>query len=86
MTEADYIREIRKPRMDLLIRQVSGETGISTERLKSPRRHRDVARARFLFMYRAHMAGFTTTQIGTFLSRDHSTVVHGIQRMKEALK
>ena len=42
-------------------------------------RHRPLSRARFAIYLIAREHGYSFTQIGTFIGRDHSTIVHGTQ-------
>ena len=46
--------------------------------LRGPSRARGVVWVRQDAMFLMHQAGFSTTQIGRFFHRDHSTVLHGI--------
>lgn len=62
---------------DLLI-VVSRETGIDLNDIRSPRRNPRTARARFLFYFMARKLTIKSLpQIGRFISRHHSSVIHG---------
>lgn len=75
-----------KATLSALILRVSEQTDVPIDTLKGPRREKHIARARQLFMYRAHKRGFSTPQVGRFLGdRDHTTVLCGIRRI-EAVK
>ncbi len=64
---------------------VSDYSGLSIDQLKSKRRTQDLARYRQVAMYLAReMTGASLNQIGrSFGGRDHSTVSHACQRVKE---
>lgn len=63
-----------------IIERVSLETGIPIAELKSPGRRRPITYARQDFMARARATGrFSFAQIGRFLGRDHTTIVHGVR-------
>ena len=61
---------------------VSAETGIPKAMIYGKSRRRNVAEARQLVMYIAHLRGLSTTLIGMCLDRDHTTVMHGIKAEK----
>lgn len=64
---------------------VSRETGFSVSELCGLKRHRNVVRARQLCMRKGREAGMTLGQIGEFLNRDHTTVLHGLKAMEKIL-
>lgn len=73
----------RMGRLSRIIDEVSEATGIMDEEIRGYTRRAPVVEARQRVMYLANQAGMTTTQIGTYLNRDHSTVLHGIEREAE---
>jgi chromosomal replication initiation ATPase DnaA len=52
----------------------------TVEEFKSPARIRDVSWPRQDFMLAAHRKGYSLSEIGRFLNRDHTTVLHGIRQ------
>jgi chromosomal replication initiation ATPase DnaA len=65
-----------------IIRDVAGEFGVPDAAIRGNSRVRIVAIPRQEVMRRAHDAGFSLHQIGHVLSRDHTTVLHGIKAAK----
>ena len=53
--------------------------GVPVELVMSRSRRRSAVRARQAVMRRLRADGFSTVQIGRWLGRDHSTVVHGLR-------
>lgn len=67
--------------------QVAFANGISVAALRGQGRCRFLAWPRQEFMYRAHVESRKSlTQIGAFLGRDHTTVLHGVRRHKERME
>lgn len=56
---------------------VAMERGFKLDDLRNASRIQPIAQARQEAMLLMVEAGFTTTQIGRFLRRDHTTVIHG---------
>lgn len=60
---------------------------ISGESLETRARDREIADARnVLFYYLVKKLGYSSTLVGKFLGRDHSTVSHGCRVVKNALE
>lgn len=77
-------------RMAEIAKAVAMRSGLQVDDLRNASRVRPLCDARQEAMLQMVEAGFTTTQVGRFLRRDHSTVVHGVQvararRMEERL-
>ncbi len=53
--------------------------------VKSPSRKKVYNDARFEMYYILQREGMTLSQIGAVFNRDHSTILHGIQRWKEKI-
>ena len=70
-------------RLGLLADRLAAVSGIDVREHRSANRVGCMART--VFVYVARQAGFTTTQIGRFVGRDHSTVVVASARMQDAL-
>lgn len=62
-----------------IAQSLAAERGFTLDLLRNADRTKAISHARQEAMLRMVEAGFTTTQIGRFLRRDHSTVVHGAQ-------
>lgn len=73
------------PSLASILRTVSEVTRISTAELKSPRRRRDIVRARMIYYIVARqITSHSLPTIGrTVGGRDHCTVLHGIARVEE---
>jgi chromosomal replication initiator protein len=56
--------------------------GLTREEIRGPARQRAVARPRQILMYLAReMTGQSLPQIGRYLGRDHTTILHGVRRI-----
>ena len=55
------------------------ECRVTVEELTSDTRTDRIAHARQIIMAALHDRGFSTTEIGGLLGRDHTTVIHGIR-------
>lgn len=73
------------PSLTSILQAVSEVTRISTAELKSPRRRRDIVRARMIYYIVARqLTSHSLPVIGrTAGGRDHCTVLHGIARIEE---
>lgn len=71
--------QFRPGRLATIVQEVSQETGIKWTSILSNKRTRHIAHARQLVMYVARREGFTLGEIGAFLGRDHTTIMHGIR-------
>lgn len=71
------------PRMADLICDVADEYEADVADLRrGGRASRQITRARWDFMRRAHATGrFSSVQIGRFLNMDHTSVLHGLGRL-----
>lgn len=77
---------MKLPTMRELAEQVARDNLISVAALRGQSRHRQVVWPRQEFMWRAyHEARKSLCQIGAFLGRDHTTVLHGVRRHEERL-
>ncbi len=74
-----------KPTIPVLIREVSDITGIGPDQIRSTRKDRRTARARQLIMYLASQhTEHSLSEIGEQLGgRDHSTVLHGRNKVQQ---
>lgn len=71
-----------------LLSIVSDFYNISEETLKSRTREREIVKARQMFWLLASVfcGGLTSHKLGTLLNRDHTTVLHGIKKMREEIE
>lgn len=68
-----------------VMRMVAAETGVSEIDIAGPSRTDRVVIARQLFMVLARkFTGCSTVDIGRFVSRDHTCVLHACEKVKEA--
>lgn len=69
--------------MSKTAQQIAERYGITLADLKSPSRLKRIVHARHEFMAECAAVGRSTPQIGEFLDRDHSTVIHGVRAHKK---
>lgn len=60
--------------LDMIAGAISAATGISIVRMKGNQRNKPVWEARRLFSEMAHSLGFSQTEIGRYLGKDHTTI------------
>ncbi|HPT28697.1 MAG TPA: helix-turn-helix domain-containing protein [Bryobacteraceae bacterium] len=74
----------RGPALITILRAVSCATGITTAELKSPRRRKDIVRARMIYFALARrLTSQSFPAIGRIVGgKDHSTVMHGIWKVE----
>jgi chromosomal replication initiation ATPase DnaA len=66
--------------------RVAKAHGLPVAEVKSARRFKGLAMARFEAWFLIYSTGrFSTVQIAQFFGRDHSSVVHGLNRFREIL-
>ena len=66
--------------------EVSDEYGIPISLITNPTRGaREVVEARFIICAKARRMGFSLIQIGAFIHRDHTTVMHNARRGEDIL-
>lgn len=81
----DFIR-VQNPheRRMAVVRECAGLHGVAAHLVMGPSREADVCRARWAAMAAMRdRFGDSVIKIGRFFDRDHSTVVHGLQRHAE---
>lgn len=73
------------PSLASILQAVSEATRIGTAELKSPRRRRDVVRARMIYYIVARqLTSHSLPTIGRAIGgKDHSTIMHGLTRFNE---
>lgn len=69
------LRGIRKIAWD-----ISNEFDLTLAELRGRARSTYICNARFEAFARARALGYSTTAIGTFFHRDHTTVMHGLRK------
>ena len=74
--------------VDGIMRCVADRFGLSVRDITGRRRHRNVARARHVTMYLARkLTSHSLEEIGGYLGgRDHTTVMHGFQRIRNDIQ
>lgn len=74
--------------VDLIMREVATYFNLTAQDLKNKKRTQSVAFPRQIAMYIARdITEYSTTEIGTeFGGRDHSTVMHGCQKIADVMK
>lgn len=69
-----------------LLTETATECGFAPHLLRGESRHAPLARSRQLAMWRiAKETGLSTPRIGALFGRDHTTVIHAIRRINQAL-
>lgn len=85
MLGVEDIRRLREisggfePIVQRVCREVCDETGVSLNALRGRSREQAIVQIRHLAMYAAHERGASLSQIGRYLGRDHTTVLHGVR-------
>lgn len=73
-----------RPSMRCIAEDIAERYGLSMVELIGNRPHQYVSRPRQEAMAAMHATGkFSTTQIGKFFGRDHSTISHGIKKHRQ---
>ena len=82
------VRETRDITPELIVATVAGHYGLPEEDMYSKKRSREIANARQVAMYlMREMTQLSTTAVGkVFGGRDHTTVMHGCDKVEEGLK
>ena len=81
-------KETRKVTPEVIVETVAERLGVSEEDLYSKKRSREIANARQIAMYLIReMLQLSTTAVGDlFGGRDHTTVMHGCQKVADGIK
>ena len=89
----EALRDIVPPKtirvsVDGIMRCVADRFGLSVRDITGKRRHRNVARARHVSMYIARkLTSHSLEEIGGYMGgRDHTTVMHGFQRIRKDIQ
>ena len=69
-----------------ILKAVSEVSMVTLGDLVGPERKRSISVVRFCFMYIAKEYEFTHAEIGRFINRDHSTVIHGVKNYESWLE
>lgn len=72
--------------IDRLIKDVAMRFFVTTNDIYSDKRNKDVVDARKVLYKTLYMLGYTTTQIGEILGKDHTTIVAGKRKIVEDSK
>lgn len=73
--------------VERILKIVCENLGVDPEDVKSKTRKGEIAQARHIFCYLAYTSatGHTLTEIGRFIGRDHATVLHSRNKIKDFL-
>lgn len=77
--DIEACREISGKVAREILRDVARYSGVKSSDILGPVSAGKVVRARQIFMLACSEAGLKSVEIGRFLARDHSTVLHGIK-------
>ncbi len=70
-----------------LAKPVCDKTGVSLAAIRSNQRNADICIARHILMYMASIhTKLSLPSIGRFLNKDHTTVIHGTERIKRMIR
>ena len=80
----DKISAISRAEARLLKKLVCEKCDVSWKDFSSPNKHRDIAYARFVFMYvlNTHF-GISLPEIANLMGLHHTTVLNGVRRMRK---
>ncbi|MCQ2542730.1 MAG: chromosomal replication initiator protein DnaA [Lachnospiraceae bacterium] len=71
---------------DIIIEEVSNHYNVSVNDIKSNKKNKEIATARQVAMYLCEkLTEDTKTNIGKKMNRDHATVIHNINKVKESI-
>jgi chromosomal replication initiator protein len=72
------------PQICRIAHQVAAEAGITVDDLKSKKmaRQYSIPRQKAMYLSYVHL-GKSTTQIGRYFNRDHTTVIYAIRQVKK---
>jgi hypothetical protein len=68
------------PRWKYVLRDVAKRHNLTIDQLIGPRRHKHLVTARFEAYHLLRQHGYSLTQIGERMHRDHTTVLHGMTK------
>lgn len=71
---------MRNSRIEALVEVVANHTGYTPKQIRGPGRTRSLVDARHAVMRLARDEGFSLSEIGGALGRDHTSVHHGCRR------
>lgn len=78
--------EVKKVTPELILEVVSNYYSVSKDDILSNKRKREISLPRMVVMYLcSSMTGMNMTSIGKMLGRDHSTIIHGYNKVNEDL-
>ena len=83
LARCEAISPRRKTPMAEIVRAVSEQTGIPTTAIYGRKRTADIAQARQIVMYLCRREGVKLEAIASYLGRDHTTVLAGINAEKK---
>lgn len=70
-----------------ILETVSGHFNVKIEEIKSKKRNKPITNARQVYMYLTReILNESLLNIGKSIDRDHSTVIHGIEKIEELIK
>ena len=73
-----------RPNLMSLLKWIGENEDLTVTELRSDQRIWAIGWPRFIFYHLAHRLGrYSCSQIARFIHRDHSTVIHGIGRLKQ---
>lgn len=64
-----------------VLRDAARAWNVPAEQILSPKRDMRTCAARWAVMHALDDMGWSSTKIGQFLNRDHTTVLHGLGRL-----
>ena len=88
LSELIKVQEEKNITADSIMAFIAEQYGVTVDDLTSKKRNREIAMPRQIAMYMCReMLGLSTTAIGrSFGNRDHTTVMHGCDKVSETIK
>ena len=81
-SSSSILRPTLESEIHAIAEQTAREYFVSLDELRGPSRRRNLVVPRWVAMKRIYERGFSITRIGRYLNRDHTTIVHGLKKMR----
>lgn len=72
------------PIMEQALAVAAERSGLTVAQITGGRKSSEIAKVRQCVMYATQRAGLSLPQIGRALNRDHTTVLHGVRKVRRA--
>lgn len=82
VTIATEIKNLQPPIREI-VRDVCEVFGVAEGDVYGSCREMTITRVRWASWYACHQLGYSLSKIGQAFNRDHTTILHGVQRIKK---